>query len=54
MSKPRYKLAPPHGDRIYWQGPRVDSRVEEVSADRQWFWRGMGEVRHEHGHHAHS
>ena len=41
MSKPRYRLAPPHGDRIYWQGPRVDSRVEEISADRAWFWRGM-------------
>lgn len=39
--KPKYRLSPPHGDRIYWQGPRVDSRVKEISADRTWFWRGM-------------
>lgn len=41
-AKPKYELAPPHGDRIYWQR-RVagDSRVEEISCDRDWFWRGV-------------
>lgn len=39
MSKSHYKLAPPHGDRIYWQSTqRIDSRVEEISANREWFW----------------
>lgn len=42
MTKPKYKLAPPHGDRIYWNSvSHVDSRVEEISADRDWFWRVM-------------
>lgn len=38
----RYRLSPPHGDRIYWQNTqRIDSRVEEISCDRNWFWRGL-------------
>lgn len=42
----RFRLDPPHGDRIYWVAEGQipgDSRAEHVSVVRSWFWRESGQ-----------
>lgn len=36
--KPYYRFLHRGGDRYYWEGPRIDSRVEQVSCNVDWFW----------------
>lgn len=38
MTKPRYRFVGSGGGRYYWEGPRIDSRVEQVSCPVEWFW----------------
>ena len=40
----RFVLDPPHGERIFWRSVRSipgDSRTEQISASRDWFWKGL-------------
>jgi hypothetical protein len=34
----KYKFVGREGERYVWHGPRVDSRVEELTCGVAWFW----------------
>jgi hypothetical protein len=36
--KRRYKFSHAAGGRLYWNGPRIDSRTEVVSCPADWFY----------------
>ncbi len=44
MTRARYRFVGAYTSdtgrkRYIWQGPRVDSRVQQITVDAEWFWR---------------